>query len=56
MCRSMKPRHKLSSIQLHPVGSLAATKFVDVTVDSYMAEFKVDSGAAVSVVPSDFPT
>ncbi|XP_037529171.1 uncharacterized protein LOC119406504 [Rhipicephalus sanguineus] len=56
-CRSRKhQQNKLGSVHLHAVGTPAAAKFVDVTVDNYTAQFKVDSGAEVSAVPSDFPT
>lgn len=47
---------KLGSIQLHAVGTPAKAKFVDVAVDNFTTEFKVDSGAEVSAVPGDFPT
>ncbi|XP_075526568.1 uncharacterized protein LOC142558304 [Dermacentor variabilis] len=49
-------QYKLSSVHLHAVATPASAKFVDVTVDDYTAQFKVDSGAEVSAVPSDFPT
>ncbi|XP_037515497.1 uncharacterized protein K02A2.6-like [Rhipicephalus sanguineus] len=49
-------QNKLGSVHLHAVGTPAAAKFVDVTVDNYTAQFKVDSGAEVSAVPSDFLT
>ncbi|XP_075743966.1 uncharacterized protein LOC142802804 [Rhipicephalus microplus] len=61
VCRVRQAKQKLGSIQLHAVGTLAAAKFVDITVDitestlNYTAQFKVDSGAEVSAVPSDFP-
>ncbi|XP_075740610.1 uncharacterized protein LOC119165085 [Rhipicephalus microplus] len=55
VCRARQAKQKLGSIQLHAVGTLAAAKFVDITVDNYTAQFKVDSGAEVSAVPSDFP-
>nr|XP_037273151.1 uncharacterized protein LOC119165061 [Rhipicephalus microplus] len=55
VCRARQAKQKLGSIQLHAVGTLAAAKFVDITVDDYTAQFKVDSGAEVSAVPSDFP-
>nr|XP_050038472.1 uncharacterized protein K02A2.6-like [Dermacentor andersoni] len=57
VCRSRKfKQYKLSSVHLHAVATPGAAKFVDVTVDDYTAQFKVDSGAEVSSVPSDFPT
>ncbi|XP_049522493.1 uncharacterized protein LOC125945008 [Dermacentor silvarum] len=57
VCRSRKcKQNKLSSIHLHVVGTATAAKFVDVTVDDYTAQFKVNSGAEVSAVPSDFTT
>ncbi|XP_037528548.1 uncharacterized protein LOC119405791 [Rhipicephalus sanguineus] len=57
VCSSRKhQQNKLGSVHLHAVGTPAAAKFVDVTVDNYTAQFKVDSGAKVSAVPSDFPT
>ncbi|XP_072142128.1 uncharacterized protein [Dermacentor andersoni] len=57
LCRSRKFKQcKLSSVHLHAVATPASTKFVDVTVDDYTAQFKVDSRAEVSAVPSDFPT
>nr|XP_037289031.1 uncharacterized protein LOC119181893 [Rhipicephalus microplus] len=55
VCRVRQAKQKLGSIQLHAVGTPAAAKFVDITVDNYTAQFKVDSGAEVSAVPSDFP-
>lgn len=56
MCRAKKVKQgKLGSIQLHAVGTSAKARYVDVTVNNYTAEFKVDSGAEVSAVPSDFP-
>lgn len=48
-------KHKLGSIQLHAVGTPATAKFIDVTVDNYTAQFKVDTGAEVSAVPNGFP-
>ncbi|XP_075530161.1 uncharacterized protein LOC142563495 [Dermacentor variabilis] len=57
VCRSRKfKQYKLSSVHLHAVATPASAKFLDVTVDDYTAHFKVDSGAEVSAVPSDFPT
>ncbi|XP_070378209.1 uncharacterized protein [Dermacentor albipictus] len=57
VCRSRKfKQYKLNSVHLHAVATPASAKFVDVTVDDYTAQFKVDSGAEVSAVPSDFPT
>nr|XP_050038007.1 uncharacterized protein K02A2.6-like [Dermacentor andersoni] len=57
VCGSRKfKQYKLSSVHLHAVATPASAKFVDVTVDDYTAQFKVDSGAEVSAVPSDFPT
>ncbi|XP_072143386.1 uncharacterized protein [Dermacentor andersoni] len=57
VCRLRKfKQYKLSSVHLHAVATPASAKFVDVTVDDYTAQFKVDSGAEVSAVPSDFPT
>nr|XP_037270156.1 uncharacterized protein LOC119161741 [Rhipicephalus microplus] len=56
VCRARQAKQKLGSIHLHAVGTPAAAKFVDITVDNYTAQFKVDSGAEVSAVPSDFPT
>ncbi|XP_070385024.1 uncharacterized protein [Dermacentor albipictus] len=60
LCRSMPLAEvqavMLSSVHLHAVATPASAKFVDVTVDDYTAQFKVDSGAEVSAVPSDFPT
>nr|XP_050038398.1 uncharacterized protein K02A2.6-like [Dermacentor andersoni] len=57
VCRSRKfKQYKLSSVHLHAVATPASAKFVDVTVDDCTAQFKVDSGAEVSAVPSDFPT
>ncbi|XP_070378135.1 uncharacterized protein [Dermacentor albipictus] len=57
VCRSRKfKQYKLSSVHLHAVATPASAKFVDVTVDDYTAQFKVDSGAEVFAVPSDFPT
>ncbi|XP_037515575.1 uncharacterized protein LOC119392011 [Rhipicephalus sanguineus] len=56
VCRSRKhQQNKLGSVHLHAVGTPAAAKFVDVTVDN-TAQFKVDSGAEVTAVLSDFPT
>ncbi|XP_065310829.1 uncharacterized protein [Dermacentor albipictus] len=57
VCRSWKfKQYKLSSVHLHAVATPTSAKFVDVTVDDYTAQFKVDSGAEVSAVPSGFPT
>ncbi|XP_070384878.1 uncharacterized protein [Dermacentor albipictus] len=57
VCRSRKfKQYKLSSVHLNAVATPASAKFVDVTVDDCTAQFKVDSGAEVSAVPSDFPT
>nr|XP_050038416.2 uncharacterized protein LOC126535656 [Dermacentor andersoni] len=57
VCRSRKlKQYKLSSVHLNAVATPASAKFVNVTVDDYTAQFKVDSGAEVSAVPSDFPT
>nr|XP_037290211.1 uncharacterized protein LOC119185220 [Rhipicephalus microplus] len=55
VCRARQAKQKLGSIQLQAVGTPTAAKFVDITVDNYTAQFKVDSGAEVSAVPSDFP-
>ncbi|XP_042148913.1 uncharacterized protein K02A2.6-like [Ixodes scapularis] len=56
VCRAKKVKQgKLGSVQLHAVGTSAKARYVDVTVNNYTAEFKVDSGAEVSAVPSDFP-
>ncbi|XP_075535080.1 uncharacterized protein LOC142570595 [Dermacentor variabilis] len=55
VCRSQTfKQEKLSSVHLHAVGTPAAAKFVDVTVDDYTAQFEVDSGAEVSAVPTTF--
>nr|XP_050025120.1 uncharacterized protein K02A2.6-like [Dermacentor andersoni] len=57
VCRSRKfKQYKLSSVHLHAVATPASAMFVDVTVDDYTAQFKVDSGNEVSAVLSDFPT
>nr|XP_050024392.1 uncharacterized protein K02A2.6-like [Dermacentor andersoni] len=57
VCRSRKfKQYKLSSVHLNAVATPASAKFVDVTVDDYTAQFKFDSDAEASAVPSDFPT
>ncbi|XP_065310832.1 uncharacterized protein [Dermacentor albipictus] len=57
VCRSRKfKQYKLSSVHLHAVTTPATAKFVDVTVDNYTVQLKVDFRAKVSAVPSDFPT
>ncbi|KAM7310873.1 uncharacterized protein ISCGN_007781 [Ixodes scapularis] len=56
VCSAKKVKQgKLGSIQLHAVETPAKAKYVDVTVNNCTEEFKVDSGAEVSAVPSDFP-
>lgn len=56
MCRLRKYKQKkLGSINLHAVGTPATAMFVDVTVDNYTVQFKVDFGAEVFAVPRDFP-
>nr|XP_037290325.1 uncharacterized protein K02A2.6-like [Rhipicephalus microplus] len=50
VCRARQANRSSAPFQLHAVGTLAAAKFVDITVDNYTAQFKVDSGAEVSAV------
>ncbi|XP_037518504.1 uncharacterized protein K02A2.6-like [Rhipicephalus sanguineus] len=55
VCRSRKSKQKVGSIHLSTVGAGAKSLLVDVTVDEYTMQFKVDSGAEVSAIPEDFP-
>lgn len=53
-CRTRK-NATLNTVQLHTVRSNGKVKFVEVTVNSYTAFFKVDWGTEVTAVPDSFP-
>ncbi|XP_042144212.1 uncharacterized protein K02A2.6-like [Ixodes scapularis] len=50
-----KRKRSLSTVHLHAVSTAGRVKFVKVAVNGYDVDFKVDSGAEVTVVPSTFP-
>ncbi|XP_077547331.1 uncharacterized protein LOC144159615 isoform X3 [Haemaphysalis longicornis] len=50
-----KSKKNMGALTLHSVAALTRAKFVKVAVNGRNANFKVDSGAEVTVIPDSFP-